>query len=335
MSGPPSAPRLDELFACPGCGAGFDPHARCPGCGSEVPRTVAGVPDFLARAERSAPARAVEAFYVEAFYDVRPFPGYAPGDDAGSVLDRSRRSAFLDALDRAVPAGASVLDAGCGTGQLVAFLALAAAGRRVVGIDGCKASLAEAQRFRERAGIANLALARGDLFDLPLREGAFDVVISRGVVHHTEDPYGALRRVAALTRPGGTFVVGFYETFGRAFHCTRRWLAGLAGRPIALLDPILRARDLDAEKKRTWIADQYHHPLEHILPAPRVVRELESSGFSFLRTVPPATSNADLFAAEARAPSGLLGRRLGWALAGVGDPDAGLVCVVARRRGVS
>ena len=43
--------------------------------------------------ERSLPAQEVEAFY-----DVRPFPGYAPGDTAGSLLDRSRRSAFLDAL---------------------------------------------------------------------------------------------------------------------------------------------------------------------------------------------------------------------------------------------
>ena len=37
------------------------------------------------------------------------------------------------------------------------------------------------------------------------------------------------------------------------------------------LDPVLRRRDLDEEKKRTWIEDQYRHPLEHILAFPSVL----------------------------------------------------------------
>ena len=321
---------LADLFLCPGCRQGFDPHEPCPGCGTRValstgPGAVA-VPDFLADWERSLPAQEVEAFY-----DVRPFPGYAPGDTAGSLLDRCRRSAFLDALDRAIPVDATILDAGCGTGQLVAFLALAASGRRVVGVDGCPASLGEADRFRQRVGIENLTLARGDLFNLPLARDCFDVVISRGVVHHTPDPYGATRLVGERVRPGGIFVLGYYETFGRSFHCTRRLLGKLVGHPIAALDPILRARDLDIEKKKTWIADQYHHPLEHILPTPRVRRELEQAGFRFLRTVPPATSLASLFDYEELSASALFWRRMGWALAGLKDPDAGLVCVVASR----
>ena len=46
------------------------------------------------------PARAVEAFYER-----RPFPGYAAGDDAHTLLDRSRASPFLVALDAAIPSG--------------------------------------------------------------------------------------------------------------------------------------------------------------------------------------------------------------------------------------
>ncbi|MCA8981922.1 MAG: hypothetical protein KDC14_17970, partial [Planctomycetes bacterium] len=117
----------------------------------------------------------------------------------------------------------------------------------------------------------------------------------------------------------------------RSFHCVRRALGRVAGEPIAALDPILRARDLDDEKKRTWIADQYHHPLERILPTPRVVRELRGMCFTLLRTVPPAVTRGSLFDADAPGALGLIARRVGWALAGLNDPDAGLVSVVARR----
>ena len=315
-----------QLFTCPSCASAFDPHQACEQCGHEVAIIATDVRDFIARSERSAPAQEVEAFY-----DVRPFPGYAPGDDAGSVLDRSRRSHFLDALDRAIPVDATVLDAGCGTGQLISFLSLAAKGRRVVGVDGCGASLTEADGFRQRVGIPNLTLARADLFHLPLLAESFDVVISRGVVHHTEDPYGVTALLGRLVKPGGIFVLGYYETFGRSFHCARRLIGRVAGHPIRMLDPILRARDLDDEKKKTWIADQYHHPLERILPTPRVVKELSALGFSLVRTLPPAVSEGGMFDPEPPGSGALFARRVGWALSGLNDPDAGLVCVIVRR----
>ena len=50
-----------------------------------------------------------------------------------------------------------------------------------------------------------------------------------------------------------------------------------------------------------------------------------------LRTVPPAVTRGSLFDADAPGALGLIARRVGWALAGLNDPDAGLVSVVARR----
>jgi hypothetical protein len=88
---------------------------------------------------------------------------------------------------------------------------------------------------------------------------------------------------------------------------------------------------LDDEKKKTWLAGQYHHPLERILPTPRVTRELTKLGFRTLRTVPPAVGQGGMFESEGLGAAGLFARRVGWALSGLKDPDAGLVCVVARR----
>jgi ubiquinone/menaquinone biosynthesis C-methylase UbiE len=125
------------------------------------------------------------------------------------------------ALDRALPSDARILDCGSGTSQLAAFLALSAPRRKVFALDGCRASLACADAFRARVGIPNLNLVRADLFDLPVKADSFEYVISRGVVHHTPDPAEAIRRVARCVGPGGTLVLGFYETWARLFHCAR------------------------------------------------------------------------------------------------------------------
>lgn len=320
---PPPRP----LFACPRCARPFVPEEACPACGAVVAVTDT-ILDFLGAGDRTAEARRVEAFYER-----RPFPGYASGDDAQTLLDRSRRSPFLVALDRAIAPDAVVLDCGSGTAQLATFLALAAPRRTVVAVDGCRASLAAAARFRARAGIDNLRLVRGDLFALPLLPAAFDTVICRGVVHHTPDPVRATSEVARRVAPGGHLILGFYENIARGFHRARRVLAGVTGRPIRILDPVLRRADLDPEKKEVWIADQYEHPLEHMLPFPAVLGWLEKQGFTWVRSVPPAPDEAGLFDPTPRpSAAGLFARRVGWCLAGLNDEDAGLVAAVVRRQ---
>ncbi len=270
---------------------------------------------------------------VAAFYEARPFPGYAPGDDASSLLDRCRRSPFLQALDQAIAPDARILDAGCGTGQISNFLALAAPRRRIFGADRCAASLAAAEDFRRRAHVRNLSLMRADIFVLPLPQAAFDVVISRGVVHHTHDPDRAIRSVCSHVRPGGVLLLGIYESIARLPHHARRVLSLNGRRPIAALDPVLRRRDLDDEKKLTWIEDQYRHPLEHSLSFTATLATVKSAGFTWLSSVPPATPGRDLFAATPEPGSlALLWRRWGWAVRCMTDEDAGLVCLLARRR---
>ena len=48
-----------------------------------------------------------------------------------------------------------------------------------------------------------------------LGKGAFDVVYSSGVLHHTSNPRSSFARLAQLARPGGTIVVGVYNAFAR------------------------------------------------------------------------------------------------------------------------
>lgn len=315
---------VTQASTCPRCFAAVSSDTGCDGCGLVFHRR-GGLLDVLG--EKPRESRAAE---VEGFYTANPFPGYAPADDVGSLLDRLRRSPFLRRLDAAIPPTTRVLDCGCGTAQLAAFLALAGPNRQVFAMDGCWRSLQLAEEFRARTETSNLQLVRADLFDLPIRSRSFDVVVSRGVVHHTAEPYRAVAAVADAVAPGGYLVLGFYESMARVVHRLRRGLGRLAGQPLALLDPVLRSRNLDPERQRIWIEDQYHHPLEHVLPLPRVVRTLDELGFSWVRTVPLLEERSVLFGATER-PGLLWWRRAGWMLRGIGDSDAGLVFYIARR----
>jgi SAM-dependent methyltransferase len=316
-----------RAFTCPRCFGELDAVQRaCARCGLEFER-VGGILDTIGVRERETRARDVESFYT-----ANPFPGYAPGDDGPTLIDRSRRAPFLVSLDAAIAPEATVVDCGCGTGQLASFLALSGPRRRVIAVDGCRESLLNADWFRGQARIANLQLVRGDLFDLPLERGKFEVVISRGVVHHTPDPDRAIDCVAQLVAPGGILLLGFYETMGRFLHCSRRALGRVLGRQVRFLDPVLRRRDLDEDKKRIWIADQYLHPLEHILPMPHVVELLEARGFRWVRSVPPAVPGAGMFDSTPKpGAASMFAMRLGWMLRGLGDQDAGLVFVIAEK----
>lgn len=323
---------LHALLRCPRCGTPLDERPACATCGIAPGHDAGGLLDFLGAGGDRLDVPEPE---VNAFYEARPFPGYNPADDATSLLDRCRMSPFLDALDRATAADALVLDAGCGTGQISNFMALSSARRTVVGVDACRASLGEALGFKRQARVENVHFVRGDLLDMPVPEGAFDVVNCRGVVHHNSDWREATRRVARHVKPGGVLLLGIYENVARMPHRLRRRLARVLGRrnPLRVLDPILRRRDLDEQKKQTWIEDQYHHPLEWCLSFTEALRVVEEVGFQWVRSVPPVPGREGLFDGEPR-PSdlALLGRRVGWALS-KDDEDAGLVCLVARRKG--
>ena len=57
------------------------------------------------------------------FYNDVKFPNYDDIENFGTLLDKAERSIFAKMLDNEIPIGATVLEAGCGTGQLSIFLA--------------------------------------------------------------------------------------------------------------------------------------------------------------------------------------------------------------------
>lgn len=109
----------------------------------------------------------------------------------------------IDALS--LPAGARVLDAGCGTGEAVAWFHQSTRGRAmVVGMDLATAHV-HAARGTAPAGAPIL---QGDMLRPPLADGCFDLVWAVNAVNHLHDPVAGIRVLSNLLRPGGRLVVG-------------------------------------------------------------------------------------------------------------------------------
>lgn len=95
-----------------------------------------------------------------------------------------------------------VLDVGCGTGYLGIGLAVAGRTRDLHLVD-----LSPGMLDRARANAAGLGVSatflRASAAQLPYADGAFDAVVSRGVLHHLHDVPAALAEWRRVVRPGG------------------------------------------------------------------------------------------------------------------------------------
>lgn len=120
---------------------------------------------------------------------------------SGRDADESWYDAVLAVVD---PAGARVVDVGCGGGTYTrAFAGLGAA--TVTGVDASGPILASA---REAHGaLPGVSFVQGDATATALGDGVADVVFARALVHHLPDLAAFAAEVRRLLAPGGTALV--------------------------------------------------------------------------------------------------------------------------------
>jgi len=97
-------------------------------------------------------------------------------------------------------AGMRVLDAGCGTGDALLWLA------QSVGTDGqivgTELATAHARVTRDRVP-PHVTVLQADLQHLPLAVASFDVIWCANTLHHLRAPVAGLRHLVSLLRPDG------------------------------------------------------------------------------------------------------------------------------------
>ncbi len=143
------------------------------------------------------PHRTVSDIYVHGY---QPRENERLQDQAGTLVEVLH-------WDTAYAPGSRVLEAGCGVGAQTITLASRSPHARFTSVDVSEASIVEAKRRADRAGLTNVEFRQGDVFELPFGVESFDHVFVCFVLEHLSRPLEALALLRKLLRPGGTMTV--------------------------------------------------------------------------------------------------------------------------------
>lgn len=106
----------------------------------------------------------------------------------------------------------SLLDLGTGTGRLLQLFE--SIYRHGMGVDASREMLAVARANLEKSGISKASIRLGDIFNLPLESGGFDLVTIHQVLHYLDEPQFAISEAARMLRPGGRLVIVDFAPHG-------------------------------------------------------------------------------------------------------------------------
>src|SRR5215469_15036588 len=98
-----------------------------------------------------------------------------------------------------------LIDLGSGTGRMLSLLAPEA--DLAIGLDLSQQMLNIARVQAAEAGLNNVELRHGDIFDTRLPGGHADLVVVHQVLHYLSDPAAAVAEAARLVGPGGRLLI--------------------------------------------------------------------------------------------------------------------------------
>lgn len=144
------------------------------------------------------------------------------------------REPFLDAA--AIAETDSVLDVGCGAGQVTRDAARRASAGSALGVDLSGRMLDLARRTAEAEGVDNATFRQADAQTHPFDPGSFDVALSRHGSMFFGDPPAAFANIARALRPGGRLVLLTWQGYDRQ-EWLRTFRGALAAGPIPTTGP--------------------------------------------------------------------------------------------------
>ncbi len=173
--------------------------------------------------------------------------------------------------------GKTVLELGCGTGELANSLALC--GAKITAIDFSAASIKHAKKISQKLKTQHeVKFIEKNILSLSENEfngKKFDAVIALGSLHHTINALEGFKIACKFAKPNGLVVIGLYNKYARLRHLIRRsFLRITAGdnieKRIELGKKFFGTKNKQ-ENDKTWFADKYgsvhesHHSINEVL----------------------------------------------------------------------
>lgn len=221
------------------------------------------------------------------FYNVSPFPNYEDDDDKSSISYKGDRNYLAEKFKKFIGFNKNVLEVGCGTGQLSLYFSIGN-NNRVFALDPTLESIKLGIEFSKKNNIKNVKFVNADIFDDVFKDESFDFIWTNGVLHHTKNPRLAFDIVSKYLKKDGYILVGLYNRYGRARTIFRRFLYKFLGKSILMyLDPTLRNIKKDNKLQiKSWIRDQYEHPVESLHTIDEVLDWFRANDIEFINSIP-------------------------------------------------
>ncbi len=179
----------------------------------------------------------------------------AEHEDSEKTLSSPWNGFVLSHIDDV--SGKSILEVGCGRGQL--SLHLASLGAKVLAADFSFHAL---EILRERDNADGLRPLNADASKIPLRNGSIDLVVSCETIEHVLSPWKCLQEFYRVQKKGGKLFLTFPSYLN--FYGLYRIYLNLLGRPF-----------------NSGVAVQ---PIENWLFSWQVIARLKAIGFKILYT---------------------------------------------------
>jgi 2-polyprenyl-3-methyl-5-hydroxy-6-metoxy-1,4-benzoquinol methylase len=227
---------------------------------------------------------------VAEFYNENPFPGY----DINKYITREdlykNANIYSRMLDDQIPWEKSILDAGCGTGQLACLLSVK--NRKTLGMDFSEKSLAKGKELKEKLKLDNLTFRKENLLELEHDGRQFDYIFCNGVLHHTNNPYLGFQNIIPFAKPGTYIIIGLYNKYGRLrLRIKRRWVnrkhRSNKEKTRDAIQEMLVKDEKDTEKQDTWYQDQYLHPHELSHTIDELLGWYKKNNIEYINSLPP------------------------------------------------
>ena len=155
----------------------------------------------------------IEAFYAHTFYEQI----WPDADATNNALHyRADELPLMQRLwaEWPPPRNASVVEVGCGNGEMLGLLRDAGFRAR-----GCDPGL----RAVERCRALGFDVVEGNWPGLPFPPSSFDVAVTLQVVEHVTDPRAFVTEVVGLVRPGGVVVIATEDAWTSQAAWERHW----------------------------------------------------------------------------------------------------------------
>jgi 2-polyprenyl-3-methyl-5-hydroxy-6-metoxy-1,4-benzoquinol methylase len=226
------------------------------------------------------------------FYNYAPFPNYEDNDDKSSINQKGDNNYLAKQFKNFIGFNKDILEVGCGTGQLSLYFSIGN-NNRVYALDPTLTSINLGNEFAKKNKIENVKFVNADIFEDVFNDEIFDFIWTNGVLHHTKNPKLGFDITSKYLKKNGYILVGLYNRYGRIRTLFRRFLYKFLGKFIVmLLDPTLRKIKKGNDNQiKSWIRDQYEHPVESLHTLDEVLIWFKKNKIEFINSIPSCSLN--------------------------------------------